>query len=462
MIRVRVLVVTSIISGLLVAGRPSLAQTVEPTVELVVPAGRTLRVALDRTVTVKDLGQPVSGTLVDDVYAYDRIVLAAGSYVVGHINQIDAVSRGNRIRAMMTGNFSPSRHVVLRFDTVFAADGRSIPVSTDVTSEVEGLRRQVAQGDAAPKPSGFVGDSTQKVGEAMSAAKAQARDALAEIEGPNKMERLKTAVVSRLPYHPQFLRKGTVYTAELQAPLSFGQVTPVPRAAAGTSPAPDSVLTARLVTALDSAKTPRGTAVEAVLTEPVFSAAHELILPEGTKLEGEVTLAKPARRWHRNGQLRFLVERAEPPAEGPAPLLASLYAVDVSQSERVALDDEGGARVTNSKTRFVAPALAVLALQGARGHDHHKDSDGDPYDLGTGPAPPPSGGLGSRSLGGFFGFGLAGVGLSLVSRPVGVAFAAVGAVRTTVRNVVGRGHELSFPANTAIQVRLAPGKPPHP
>jgi hypothetical protein len=141
--------------------------------------------------------------------------------------------------------------------------------------------------------------------------------------------------------------------------------------------------------------------------------------------------------------------------------LGSLYAVDVSQADQVALDDEGGARVTNSKTRFVAPALAVLALRGSGGHEHHKDNDGDPYDLGTAPAPV-SGNLGSQSLGGYFGFGLVGVGLSLVSRPVGVAFAAVGAVRTTFRNVVGKGRELSFPANTAIQIRLAPGKPPHP
>jgi mono/diheme cytochrome c family protein len=443
------------------AGRPADAQADASTMEIVVPAGRALRVALDRTVTVQDLGQPVSGTLVDDVYSYDRIVLAAGSPVVGHINEIDPTSRGSRIRAMLTGNFSPSRRVVLRFDTVFTEDGRSIPVRTLVTGSAQSVRRQTATRDAAPSQPGLVASGTQKVGEAVSAAKQQARDALATIAGPDKMERLKVAVVSHLPYHPQFLRKGTVYSAELETPLSFGRVTPVPRAAAGTSPAPDSVLSARLVTALDSAKTPRGTAVEAILTEPVFSAAHELVLPEGTRIAGEVTLAKPARRWHRNGQLRFLVERVQAPGEDSAPLLGSLNAVDVSQDDRVAIDDEGGARVTNSKTRFVAPVLAVLALRGSGGHEHHKDTDGDPYDLGTAAAPT-SGNLGSQSVGGFFGFGLVGVGLSLVSRPVGVAFAAVGAVRTIFRNIVGKGRELSFPADTPIQIRLAPGKPPDP
>jgi len=468
MVRLRAPVIVSIIAAVLGAGRLAFAQADAGTVEIVVPAGRAIRVAIDRTVTVKDLGQPVSGTLVDDVYAYDRIVMAAGSHVVGHINEIDPVSRGTRIRAMLTGSLSPSRRVVLRFDTVFVADGRAIPVRTLVTGGAQRVRRQLAKDEksgadeaAPPAQSGLVASGTQKVGEAVSAAKQQAHDALAEITGPDKMDRLKTAVVSHLPYHPQFLQKGTVYNAELEAPVSFGRVTPVPRAAPGTSPAPESVLAARLVTALDSAKTPRGTAVEAILTEPVFSADHELIMPEGTKLEGEVTFAKPARSWHRNGQLRFLVERAQPPAEDPAPLLASLYSVDVSQADGVALDDEGGARVTNSKTRFVAPALAILALQGSRGHEHHKDSDGDPYDLGTAPAPV-SGNFGSQSLGGFFGFGLVGVGLSLASRPVGVAFAAVGAVRITYRNIVGKGRELSFPADTPIQIRLAPGKPPAP
>ena len=50
------------------------------------------------------------------------------------------------------------------------------------------------------------------------------------------------------------------------------------------------MLTAKLATTIDSAKTPRGAAITAVLTQPVFSADHHLILPEGTLLTGEVTL----------------------------------------------------------------------------------------------------------------------------------------------------------------------------
>jgi hypothetical protein len=95
------------------------------------------------------------------------------------------------------------------------------------------------------------------------------------------------------------------------------------------------------------------------VTEPVFSSAHELLYPEGTVLTGEVTLAKPARSLHRNGQLRFLFERVEPSAGDPVPLLASLQTVHASDDDRLAIDDEGGARATNSKTRFIAPTLAI-------------------------------------------------------------------------------------------------------
>ena len=38
------------------------AQSADATVELVVPAGRPLRVALDGTLTVKRVGQPVTAT----------------------------------------------------------------------------------------------------------------------------------------------------------------------------------------------------------------------------------------------------------------------------------------------------------------------------------------------------------------------------------------------------------------
>jgi len=55
------------------------------------------------------------------------------------------------------------------------------------------------------------------------------------------------------------------------------------------------------------------------------------------------------------------------------------------------------------------------------------------------------------------GMGLVGAAVSQITRPVGIAMGVYGAVRTVYTNVLGKGRELTFPADTPIQVRLAPG-----
>ena len=71
--------------------------------------------------------------------------------------------------------------------------------------------------------------------------------------------------------------------------------------------------------------------------------------------------------------------------------------------------------------------------------------------------PRPAGSPGSRGVGGFFGWGLTGALVSQFSRPVGFALAAIGVGRTLYRGVFAKGHEVTFPADTMIQVQLAPG-----
>src|SRR5262249_47330998 len=149
------------------------------------------------------------------------------------------------------------------------------------------------------------------------------------IRQPGRKARLKDALVQRLPYHPQVINAGTGYHADLLTPLDFGSVTPSESAPPNTRPAPSSVVSAQLLATLNSAQTTRGTHVEASVTEPVFAADHQLIVPEGTLIEGEVTRVRPARRLHRNGELRFLVETIRRVPSEPRPLLASLSAVEV-------------------------------------------------------------------------------------------------------------------------------------
>ena len=436
-------------------------------IDLVLQAGRPLRVALDHKIHVKRIGQPVTGTIVEAVYAYDRIVIPAGTKVHGHIAQLISGSRGTRARAYLGGDFSPPRQVVLQFDTLLLDDdGHEMPIETVVTGGIPNVKRQVAKAprtEAGDTANGGVVSRTseairQKADDAVASAKQQVSDALAAIKQPGKLARLRDAVVARLPFHPQYLAAGLVYDAALVSPVSFGSVVPTPRAPAGTAPAPDSILTARLATTLDSSTTPRGTPLDAVLTEPVFSADHQLILPEGTTLTGEVTLATHARRFHHNGQLRFLFETVQAPDEASTPQLAALYSVQASGDDHVAVDEEGGTTLTNPKTRFIAPALGLLALRASIRQDGHRYADPD----GDGTIHTAGSGVGSRGLGGFLGFGLLGAAIGQISRPIGIGLSIVGATRTLYTLVFGKGQEVSFPADTPIQVRLAPGPTPAP
>jgi hypothetical protein len=430
-------------------------------IDLTVAAGRPVRVALAERLTITHVGQPVAGTVVEPMYAYDRIVIPVGTAVLGRIARLDNPPKAARVRAFIGGDFSPHRTIVVTFDTI-VKDGEAIPIRTVVMNASERVTHQVVAEAETDAADGVIAKGKRQVAgyakEKIREMKRKVRDGVAALKDGNKWQRAREFAVAHLPYHNQVLAKGTVFDAELQAPLAFGTVDQPSVADAGTKPSPGSVLSARLVTPLDSRMTPRGTPLEAIVTRPVFSSSGALVVPEGTRLIGQVTFAKPARRFHRNGQLRFLIERMERPSESAMPILASLHSIDVAEADGVALDDEGGASVTNSRTRFIAPALALLALHGTVDHDRRRfDNDAD--DVGaTGQVGVRSGHFGPRALGGFFGFGLVGVAVSQISRPAAVAFGLVGAARTIYTNVLGRGRELRFVADTPIEVQLAPSR----
>lgn len=131
--KVKGLVAVTFVTTLLSAANvPVVAQSMDDPIELVVKAGRPLRVSLDERVTVRRIDQTIAGTIVEPVYAYDRIVVPAGTHVRGHVNAFENASRGARIRAMLSGNFTPLRRAVLQFDTLVFSDGREIPVHTVV------------------------------------------------------------------------------------------------------------------------------------------------------------------------------------------------------------------------------------------------------------------------------------------------------------------------------------------
>jgi hypothetical protein len=429
-----------------------------PPMGLVVEAGRPLRVALNERVKVTRIGQPIIGALIDPLYAFDRIVVPAGTVVRGHVEALQPESRLTRIQALASGNFSPSHRVVVRFDTLALADGRVLPIQSRVIDATEHITLSVAASSSDARSDEDSGRESvahrarDRVEEEKQAAAAKARSVLAAIKSPRKKERIEATLVDRLPYHPQYLAKGSVYVVELLAALDFGSVPPPALAPPGSRPAAATILNARLVTPLNSAKTPRGSSMEAIITEPVFSEDHQLILPEGSRLVGEVTFATAARRFHRDGQLRFLVESIQVPQDAATQMLASLASVQVPDGNAVKVDEEGGARASESKRRFIAPALAVMALR-ASTHREPRRMDNDADDS----IPRPAGSPGSRGVGGFFGWGLTGAIVSQFSRPVGLTLASIGVGRTLYQAVFAKGRDVTFPVDTMIQVQLAPG-----
>jgi len=444
----------SLIAACLLTSPPAYAAD-DPARDIVVAAGRPLHVALDRRITISRVGQPVTGTLADPVFVYDRVALPKGTPVRGHVQRLEAPPRLLRIRALMAGDFSPHRRIDVAFDTLTLPDGREVPISTAVRTVTARRIRQTAPAIDSASEKQSHGRVRSHVAEVVADTKARVHDAIATITQPGRRQRLKYAAIDLLPYHRQSLDAGTVYAAELTEPAVVATTTEPLLPMGATSPA-GSVVGARLVTPLDSSRTPRGAVVEAVVTEPLLSASNELLIPEGTRVIGEVTLARRARRLRRNGALRFLFERVEmPQASESAPLLASLHSVETSSDAHVALDDEGGVTVTNPKTRFVAPALAVLALRASTDHDHeHHDADFDRVDREPGGATGHPGGL---AAGGFFGFGLIGTALSQVSKSVGIGFAVIGAARSVYGSVLGKGHDVVFEVDTPLQLQLAPG-----
>ena len=122
---------------------PAHAQDDDTAIVLRVSEGRPMEIVLEARVTVKTVGQRITGTLVDPLYAYDRIVVPAGTKVLGRIAALEQPSTLSRTRAMLAGDFTPRRRVVLEFDTLVLPDG-PVPIRAIVKTEIPHLKKTTA------------------------------------------------------------------------------------------------------------------------------------------------------------------------------------------------------------------------------------------------------------------------------------------------------------------------------
>jgi len=436
------------------------------TIHLTVPAGTPLRVYLTKRIP-KRLGAPVEATTITPIYAFDRETIPAGARLVGHVSLIQPVSKGARTRAILAGDFTPLHTANVQFTTVQLPDGRMMPIKTVETAGLNTLypmRPPKQTSKTVPEQKGGVAGATQQAAKDQVAARMDSvKNLPALVRSPDKLERLEDYFVTRLPYHPQYVRNRTRFDAELTQDLDFGSAS-IPDdslALLGTQPSNISVVPARLLTPVYSGLTQKGQVVEAVISKPLFSADRRLILPEGTLLDGSVVNVKKAGWFHHAGRLRLTFDEvklspetqalasAVHTQEGAAPQMASFHTqAALSDAEAsgaaVRVNEEGGVQAKESNTRFINVGVAVLLSRAAGQGDRSRGSNG----VLSGP----SRNIGGNTLGGGLGFGLLGSAASQASPNVGSAFAYYGLAWSVYANVIAKGHEVDFDKNTAVDV----------
>lgn len=415
--------------------------------EMSVPAGTPIKVALDSEVRIRKTGQPIHGKTIEPVYAFDKLLIPVGTTVMGKISGIDPVGKKRRTLDAMDGNFSPIRTVHVQFDELVMADGRRLALRTVASPAPNGVLRFVPANAKSEKKNKVEDAASKKVSEARQQVRQQWSDLKKQIHEPGKMHKLKRMGIAQLPVHPQYLDAGTTFNASLQQPLDFGSesIKPEDLTEIGTPPPTGSIVHARLVTPLSSATSKKGEPVEAVITEPLLASDH-LILPEGSLIRGTVMQAQPARKLARNGQLRILFHEVAPPNGIEQKVVTSLEGVAVAKGENLKLDAEGGAQMTTPRTRYLTTGIQLmLAVRSAT-----PDGDRDLHDGGG------DGNVGAGAANGASGFRFVGmaVGMLARSRVVSTGFGAYGAANGIYYRFLARGREVVYPKDMAMVIGL--------
>jgi hypothetical protein len=419
-------------------------------IALEVSVGVPLPVVLDKEVRIKKTGQPIHGKIAEPVYAFDKLVVPAGSEVTGSVTQIAGVPALKRTLAALDANFSPTRDVAITFDQLVLPDGRRIPLHTQVTPASQGVLQFATATEAKnqnkkSKENAAVKLAAGKASEAKQEVNREWETAKEQVAAPGKMHRLKRLAIAQLPYHPQYFDAGTRFNAELLDPLDFGmeEMTPEKVHMVGTPPAAGSVIHALLKTPLSSATVQKGEPVEAVMTEPLLTN-NQLVLPEGTLLRGSVLQVRPARKLHRNGQLRIVFHEIAPPKSAEQHVEASLEGVEVNNDENLSLDSEGGAQATTPKTRYLTTGISIALAASS----FMTDAD-------AGRSAQQSGGeVGKSALNGASGFRVIGfvTGALIHSRALASTFGVYGASMSIYDNFLSRGRDVVYPKDTAMAI----------
>ncbi|HUY82647.1 MAG TPA: hypothetical protein VMU92_13055 [Acidobacteriaceae bacterium] len=435
------------------------------------PEGTPLPVVLGKHVPMRK-GVLLSCKLLYAVYADNDLVIPKGSMVKGSVIALKP-DKSQRWHARLWGDFTPFHIPVVHFDEVVLPDGEAERIVSDDAANgapVLHLRTPVKV------------TAHSLIARQFEQLKAQARDTVRLVTAPGRGDRLEQFLYHQLPYHPERINDGTMWTVTLAKPVTFiatlagpvpvakpkplvkpveakkhpiellkrpeaqpeattakaskpttGIVRKKPETMAGNVGQKPIQLDAYLEQTISSANEKAGNTFEAKIAKPVFNPDHTLAIPQGAMLVGMITEAKPAKIFGRSGKLRFDFRELKMPGKAISQrVLGTLAGADTNGAQDLRIDVEGGLE-SKPKNRIIVPLL-LMYLAG-----RSMDQDG-----------PQAANAGVASNG----FGLVGriVGMVASSRNVaaGIGFYAAGL--SIVSRWIERGHNVTFVKNTRIEV----------
>jgi len=415
-------------------------------------AGTPLWIQLLKHTAMK-AGEPLEGRLLYTVYVQNQIAIPAGTVLRGRVIRLDS-DRSRRIHSRLRGDFTPFHVPVVQFDELVLPDGTLQPVVSH--SARDGVPVLHLSPAPSQKKSGFLARQ-------LAQAKQQVKDSAALFTAPGRGDRLVQFIYTQLPYHPQRIETATTWTVELAQPLDLelrdsvttaekglaqkgertaGQiaVTAAPPAVSEQNPSTEWQLRAYLQQTISSATEKPGDHFQALVAEPVFNPDHRLVVPEGSLIVGEITQAKPARSFGRQGKLRFKFRELRFPDGFSEPVEGTLAGIDSNKAANLQIDSEGGIQ-QKSQNRVIAP-LALTLLAGRA-----FDDDGSRV---------------AHSAVASNGFGIIGrvVGIVASSRNVAAGIGIYGAALSFYDLWLAHGHNVVFAKNTRIEITTTPHRSP--
>jgi hypothetical protein len=434
-------------------------------VKVEVPAGTPLPVELGGHVPMRK-GMLLNCKLLYPVYADNDLVIPKGSMVKGSVIALRP-DKSRRLKGRLWGDFTPFHTPVVRFTEVVLPDGVAESIVSDDAA------------DGAPvlhltTPVKVTAHSL--IMRQIMQFKAQAKESLDMMTAPGRGDRLAQFLYQQLPYHPERIDAGTMWTVTLEKPLTLEATLPESTTAKKPIVAPVTPKTkhpiallkrpgvkaqetataasvlgdvaksegpamgqkpisldAYLEQTISSANESAGNTFDAVVAEPVFNAKHRIVVPQGALLEGTITEAKPAKWFGRSGKLRFDFRELKMPGGGSTqPVLGTLAGADTNAAQNMKIDVEGGVQ-SKPKDRVIVPLMLTFLAGRAL------DDDGS---------------IAGHAAVSSNGFGIIGrvVGILAGSRNLaaGIGFYAAGL--SLYERWIARGQNVTFVKNTRIEV----------